>query len=134
MTTMLTSLLSLAGRVLLCALFVIAGFGKLMAPGATIGYIASVGLPAPGVGYVLALVVELGGGLLLLAGFFTRWVAAALALFCVFTALEFHGFADMNNQIHAMKNFAIAGGLLYVVAFGAGGLSLDGLRARRAGG
>jgi putative oxidoreductase len=120
-----TTLLPAAGRVLLCLIFVISGFGKLMAAEPTIGYIASAGVPAPTVAYWLAIVVELGGGLFLLTGLLTRWVAAVLAVFCVFTAFAFHGFGDMANQIHAMKNIAMAGGLLYVIALGAGEWSLD---------
>jgi putative oxidoreductase len=126
------TLVPAAGRVLLALIFIVSGFGKLMAPTATIGYIASTGLPLPEAGYALSLVVELGGGLLLLAGLGTRWVALALAAFCVFTAFVFHGFGDMNSQIHAMKNFAMAGGFLFVFAHGAGEWSLDALRTRRA--
>jgi putative oxidoreductase len=117
------------GRLLIAILFVGAGFGKLMAPMAgTVGYIASVGLPLPELGYAIALIVELGGGILLLIGFGTRYVALVLAAFCLFTAFVFHGFGDMNNQIQAMKNFAIAGGLLFVFANGAGAWSVDALR------
>ncbi|PTQ12681.1 LysR family transcriptional regulator [Sphingomonas oleivorans] len=123
---------SLVGRVLLSAIFLLSGFGKLTAASATIGYIASAGLPAPKLAYAVALLVELGGGLLLLAGYRARLVALALAGFSVVTALGFHAdFADQNQMIHFLKNFAIAGGLLQVAAFGAGAISLDG-RAGRA--
>ena len=121
------------GRVLLSLIFIWSGFGKLMMPAATIGYISSTGLPLPEVGYALAVIVEFGGGLLLLAGLMTRWVALVLALFCLFTAFVFHGFGDMGNQINAMKNIAMAGGFLLVFAHGGGDFSLDAmLRARRA--
>ncbi len=119
------------GRVLLSLIFIWSGVGKLMMPAATIGYIGSTGLPAPEVGYALAIAVELGGGLLMLVGLGTRWVALALAAFCLFTAFVFHGFGDMNNQINAMKNIAMAGGFLFVFAHGAGEWSLDALRSRR---
>jgi putative oxidoreductase len=119
------------GRVLISIIFLVAGIGKLMAPSGTIGYIASTGLPVPEVGYAIALVVEIGGGLLMLLGFGTRYVALVLAAFCLFTAFVFHGFGDMNSQVHAMKNFAMAGGLLFVFAHGAGAWSLDALRGHR---
>jgi putative oxidoreductase len=128
-----TAIAPAVGRVLMSLIFILSGFGKLMAASATVGYIASTGLPLPEVGYGIAVIVELGGGLLLLAGLLTRWVAIVLALFCLFTAFVFHGFGDMASQIHAMKNIAMAGGFLYVAAYGAGAWSMDALR-RRAGG
>lgn len=128
-----TTLFPAAGRLLMSLIFIISGFDKLTAPDVTIGYIASSGVPAATLAYSAAVIVELGGGLLLLSGLLTRWVALTLAAFCVMTALVFHGFADMNNQIHAMKNFAMAGGFLFVTAYGAGGWSLDALLRRRAG-
>jgi putative oxidoreductase len=83
--------------------------------------------------YVIALVVEIGGGLLLLIGYRARLAAAALALFTVAAAIFFHGnFADQNQMIHFIKNLAIAGGLLQVVATGASALSLDGRRLQHA--
>jgi len=116
----------LAGRVLLAAIFVLSGFGKLFAAEATQGYIASAGLPFPQLVYVGAVVLEIGGGLLLAVGYKTRLAALVLAVFSVAAALIFHGAIDDQNQlIHLLKNFAIAGGLLQVVAFGAGSLSLD---------
>jgi putative oxidoreductase len=113
------------GRVLMSLIFIWSGIGKLMAAGATIGYIASTGLPLPQVGYAISVVVELGGGLLLLAGFLTRWVAVVMALFCLVTAFVFHGFGDLNSQIHAMKNICMAGGFLALSAVGAGAWSVD---------
>jgi len=126
-----TTVLPGVGRVLMSLIFIWSGFGKLMGAAGTIGYIASLGLPLPEVGYGIAVIVEFGGGLLLLAGLLTRWVALVLALFCLVTAFVFHGFGDMNNQIHAMKNICMAGGFLVLAAYGAGGWSIDALRARR---
>ena len=117
------------GRVLMAIIFILSGFGKLTAPAGTIGYIASTGLPLPEVGYGIAVIVELGGGLLLLGGLLTRWVAPVLALFCLVTAFVFHGFGDMNSQIHAMKNICMAGGFLVLGAYGATLWSVDGMRA-----
>jgi putative oxidoreductase len=76
--------------------------------------------------FAVAVATELGGGLLLIAGFRTRLVAAALVLFSLATAVSFHSnFADQNQMIHFLKNIMIAGGLLQIVAFGAGALSID---------
>ncbi|MPZ57904.1 MAG: DoxX family membrane protein [Rhizobiales bacterium] len=119
-----------AGRLLMAILFLLSGLSKLAAPAATMGYIASAGLPFPVFGYVAALGVELGS-LLLLAGFHARIAAAILAAFTVAAGLAFHSnFADQNEMIHFLKNVALAGGLLQVVAFGAGSFSLDARRVR----
>jgi putative oxidoreductase len=116
----------LIGRVLLSLIFVVSGVGKLALPGATMGYIASAGLPLPLLGYIVAVVVELGGAAMLLAGYRARWAALALALYSVVAALAFHhDFGDQNQFIHFLKNLAIAGGLLQLVAFGSGSFSLD---------
>jgi putative oxidoreductase len=121
------------GRFLLAALFLISGLSKLGAFAATTGYIASAGLPLPGVVYAITLVVEIGGGLLLLIGFQAKPVALVLALFSVGAALLFHNnFADQNQAIHFVKNLAIAGGLLQVAVAGAGRLSLDARRLQHA--
>ena len=121
------------GRLLLAALFLISGLSKLGAAAATTGYIASAGLPLPGVVYAITLVVEIGGGLLLLIGFQAKPVAAVLALFSVAAAVLFHSnFADQNQAIHFVKNLAIAGGLLQVAVAGAGRLSFDGRRLQTA--
>jgi putative oxidoreductase len=118
------------GRILLAALFLMSGLSKLGAAEATTAYIASAGLPQPGVAYVLTLLVEIGGGLLLLIGFQARAAASVLTLFTIAAAVFFHSnFADQNQAVHFLKNFAIAGGLLQVAALGAGRLSLDGRRS-----
>jgi putative oxidoreductase len=110
--------ISIIGRVLLATIFVFSGIGKIMAPAATMAYIASSGLPFAPVGFAIAVAVELGGGLALVFGFQTRIVAAILAAFSIVTALAFHNnLADQNQLINLLKNFAMAGGLLQVVAF-----------------
>ena len=119
-----------AGRLLIGLPFAMSGLGKLAALGPTADYIRSAGLPLPALGLAVAIAVELGGGLLLIAGFQTRIVAAALAIFAFVTAVAFHAnFADQNQMIHFLKNVMMAGGLLQIVAFGAGALSLDNRRA-----
>jgi putative oxidoreductase len=74
-----------------------------------------------------------GFGFLLIVGFQTRLVALALALWCVVTAVFFHrNFADQNQRIHFLKNMMIMGGLLQIVHFGPGAVSVDGARRNRA--
>jgi putative oxidoreductase len=117
---------SLLGRLLIGLPFAMSGFGKLVTYGATTAYIASAGLPVPPLAYAIAVLVELGGGLLLVAGYQARAVALALAVFSVAAAVSFHSnFADQNQMIHFLKNVMMAGGLLQIVAFGAGAISLD---------
>lgn len=120
-------LLDIAARLLIAQIFIISGFSKLMGYGATQGYFSSLGVPMPGVLLPLVILVELGGGLALLLGFKTRWVAAVLALFAAASAFIAHSnFADQGQMIHFMKNFAMAGGLLLFVKYGAGQPSVDG--------
>jgi putative oxidoreductase len=92
MNERLQNVLALGARVLIAALFLPAGLAKLGGFEGTVGYIASVGLPLPQLGAVLAVVVEVGGGLALLAGYKTRWVSWALALFTVVAGVFFHAF------------------------------------------
>jgi putative oxidoreductase len=123
----------LAGRVLMSAIFVHGGWGKLLAAAATqAAFGDKFGLPMPMVAWLIAVIVELGGGLLLLFGLFTRPVGLVLAAWCVATALVAHtNFADRAQEINFYKNIAMTGGFLYVFAFGAGAYSLDALRLRR---
>jgi putative oxidoreductase len=115
------------GRLLIAVLFLLSGLNKIASPAATQAYIASAGLPLPLLGYLAAVIVEVGGGILLILGFQTRIVALVMALFTIAAALSFHhNFGDQNQMIHFFKNIAITGGLLQVVAFGAGALSIDG--------
>ncbi|VTU33848.1 Inner membrane protein YphA [Variovorax sp. PBS-H4] len=123
--------LALIGRVLIALLFVPAGFGKLTGFAGVVGYIGSVGLPLPQLGAVIAIVVELGVGLMFLVGYKTRIAAIVLALFTVAASIFFHNYwalpADkaMVNQLMFFKNIAVAGGLLAFAAFGAGRFSID---------
>ena len=114
----------LLGRVLISAIFIVAGYGKIGAYAGTAGYMESQGVP----GALLPLVIatELGAGILVVLGLFTRYAALALAGFSGLSALLFHAnFADQTQQILFMKNFAMAGGFLFLFAHGAGALSLD---------
>lgn len=114
------------GRIMMAAIFLISGVGKIAAPAATIGYITAMGLPFAPLALIGAIAVEVGGGLALALGFRTRFAAALLAVFSIVTGLAFHhAIGDQNQLIHLLKNFAMAGGLLQVLAFGAGAYSLD---------
>ena len=117
---------ALAGRMGLAAIFLISGFGKLMSPEMTQSYIAAAGLPMPQVGYWLAVAIELLGGAALVLGLSTRAVAIGLAVFTMVAAFGFHAnFADQGQMIQFLKNVAISGGLLQVVAFGGGAITLQ---------
>ena len=126
--------LALAGRLLLAVLFLPAGISKLTGFAGTVGYISSVGLPAPQAAAALALVVEIVGGLALIAGYQTRIVAIVLAVFTLVASFFFHKYwavpADqaMIQQLLFTKNIAVIGGLLTLAAWGAGAWSLDGRR------
>ena len=117
------------GRLMIGLPFAVSGLSKLGAYSATTGMISAVGLPFPPLAFAVAVATELGGGLLLIAGYRPRHVAATLALFSLATAMSFHSnFADQNQMIHFLKNVMMAGGLLQIVAFGAGALSIDNRR------
>jgi putative oxidoreductase len=124
-----TRYLPFVGRLMIGLPFAMSGLSKLGTYSATTGMISAVGLPFPVLAFAVAVAVELGGGLLLIAGYRARHVAAALALFSLATAIAFHAdFADQNQMIHFLKNVMMAGGLLQIAAFGAGALSIDNWR------
>jgi putative oxidoreductase len=119
----------LAGRVFLAAIFLISGLGKIGAYAGTAAYMASVGLP----GALLPLIIatEMLGALAIIIGWKTRVAAFQLAGFTLLSALIFHSnFADQIQMIMFLKNIAIAGGFLLLVASGAGAFSLDRRAAR----
>ena len=120
----------LAGRILLALIFVISGYNKLVGFDGTVGYIASKGLPLPQLAAAAAIAIELVGGVLLVIGWQARWAATAIFLFLIPTTLIFHPFwavaaGKQMEMIQFMKNLCIMGGMLYVMAFGAGPLSVD---------
>lgn len=116
----------LLGRVMLGAPFAMSGLSKLAAYAATVGYIKAMGLPVPPLAYAVSIMIELGGGLLLISGYRVRPVSVVMAVFCLVTAAFFHNnFADQNQMIHFLKNVMMAGGLLQIAYFGAGAYSLD---------
>jgi putative oxidoreductase len=128
---------SLAGRILLSAIFIFSGIGKIAAFSMYTGY-AGAHLPMPALAIAIAIVVELLGGLAILAGFQTRLASWIIFLYLIPTTFLFHNFwtmegmARIDNQIHFLKNFALMGGLLILAANGAGSASIDASRARKA--
>lgn len=113
------------GRVLIAAIFLVSGWSKLMQPTGALGYIEAFGLPLPAAALALAIIVEIGGGLLLIVGYRTRLTAGILAMFTLVTALIFHSLlGDPNEFNHFFKNVAMAGGLLQIAAFGPGRLTI----------
>ena len=118
--------LLLFARLLMSSLFVWDGVVQLRNPGGTARYFLSVHVPAPDIAVWISIPVHLFGGLALLAGLYSRWAAALLALVCLGTAFGVHLPAgDQDNMIHFYKNLVMTGGFLYVIAFGPGGLSLS---------
>ncbi len=119
-------LFAVAGRIALAPLFVLSGISKLAAPAGVITYIGSAGLPFPEFVLWGTIAMELGVGTAMLIGYQTRLAAAALAVFTLAAAIIFHAeLGDQNQFIHFVKNIAIAGGLLQLVAFGGGAYSVD---------
>ncbi len=119
----------LAGRTLLVILFLLAALSKISGYAGTQAYMQSAGVP----GFLLPLVIltELGGGLMILAGWHTRLVAFLLSGFTLIAALIFHHHtADMTQQLMLLKDISIAGGFLLLVARGAGDWSVDARRNR----
>src|SRR2546425_10201251 len=119
-------------RILIGLIFLVAGVRKVMGFAGTIAYFAKLGFPAPEVMAVIALIIEIGGSILLIGGWRTRWAAWLLALFVVIAAFAAHRFWELphpgrfNNQMnHFLKNLSIVGGLLYVATFGPGSASVD---------
>ena len=122
---------ALVGRVLIAVLFINSGYGKIGGFDGTVAALAGKGMPLPQVAAGIALVVELLGSLTLVLGWRARWGAVALVLFTIAASVLFHDFwnladaARRTNEVMFIKNVAIIGGLLMVVAFGPGRYSVD---------
>jgi putative oxidoreductase len=116
----------LVGRLFYSSLFWLYGYFKLTGYAGTVAYMTKQGLPVPALFAVLAIIFELGGGILMLVGYQTRVVALALAVYVVVAALIAHThWADGNQMSHFFKNMAIVGGSLAFFVTGAGAYSLD---------
>lgn len=117
---------ALAGRVLMSAIFIQSGINKALGPAATMAYFGKLALPMPGAAYALTLAIEIGVGILFLVGFKARITGLILGVWCIATALAAHYHPNEPAQmVHFMKNVAMAGGFLQIVAFGGGRLSVD---------
>lgn len=120
----LQSLAAPVGRLFISFIFLYSGLGKITGYAGTQGYMEAMGVPGALLPLVIA--VEVLGGLAVLLGWHTRLAAFLLAGFSLLSALLFHAnFADQGQMINFMKNVAIAGGFLMIVAHGAGAYALD---------
>lgn len=125
----------LIGRILISAVFIIAGIGKITGFSMEEGFVASKHLPLPAVALGIALVIELVGGLAILVGLYAKFTAWIVFLYMIPTTFLFHNFWTMqggdrvDNMLHFEKNLAIMGGLLLLATFGPGSMSVDGARA-----
>ena len=131
------SALNLVGRLLIVALFLPAGLGKIAGFEGTLGYFASLGIPAPVFALVATIVIEVLGSIALIVGFQTRIVAVIMAIFTSIAAVTGHAFwaapadAVFIAQLLFFKNIAVMGGLLVLASTGAGSFSIDGCKAAK---
>jgi putative oxidoreductase len=123
---------TLIARVLMAAIFIIFGVRKILAFAFYAGYFAKLGFPAPEAMVVLAILIEIGGGLAFAIGWQTRWTAWLLALYTVIATFMAHRYWDFgdaaqyaNQMSHFWKNITIVGGLMMVAVFGPGPISVD---------
>jgi putative oxidoreductase len=125
MSTAKAYLLPLA-RVLMSSLFLWDGIVQLRNPGGTAQFFAAVHIPAPDVTVWISVAVHLIGGLGVLVGYKVRWAAGLLILLCLGTAFGVHLPAgDQANMVGFYKNLVMTGGFLYMIVYGAGGMSVD---------
>ncbi len=136
MTQSNQNLAALFGRILLAAIFVLSGLNKLGDFAGTAAMMSSVGLPMAELLLVATILIEVVGGLMIVIGWQARYAAAALFLFMIPVTIVFHnpwagtdGAAAQQQLIHFLKNLAIAGGLLNLMAFGPGACSLEARKA-----
>ncbi|MGQ0579288.1 MAG: DoxX family protein [Betaproteobacteria bacterium] len=121
----------LAGRVLLALIFIVDGFGKIAGFEGTIRYMQAYHMPMTQILAVMAIIIELGGGIMIAVGWRARWAAAAFFIYVLVVSFIFHAFwAVPENQVQLqkimfMKNLAIMGGMLYLMVYGSGPRSVD---------
>jgi putative oxidoreductase len=122
---------ALIGRVLIALIFAYFGYMKAMNFTGTIGYFTKWEFPLPQVAAALAVIFELGGGILLIVGWKTRWVAWALVLYTIIATAVAHRYWSVppdqafNQMSHFYKNVSLIGGLITLATFGPGALSVD---------
>jgi putative oxidoreductase len=132
-TTTLQDAVLLLGRILLAAMFMRYGFAKIGGFAGTAGAIASKGVPLPEVAAAIAIAIEVGLGLCVIAGYKARFAAAVVGAYLAFITPLFHNFWALSGaqaiaqEMSFYKNLSGVGGLLVLAVFGAGGFSLDAL-------
>ena len=135
---MFKSLLIVIARVSFSLIFIIAGFDKIVNYDQTLQTMVAAGIPYAQIALLGSIIFEFGGGLLVLLGLFTRFGALLIFLFTIPVTFYFHSFWTfeqvqdvINNMHHFFKNLAIMGAALYIMVYGPGKLSIDGLRSRQ---
>ena len=120
----MTKILDIIGRTFISLVFLLSGFHKIENYEGTVGWMESFDLP--GFLIIPAIMIEIVAPILIIIGYQTKIAAGALSLFCIATAIIFHtDFSDQMQLIAFMKNFALAGGFLFLVVNGAKGYCLD---------
>ena len=121
----------LLGRSLLGLVFLVVGIRSIMLYTGSVGYFAKLGFPMPEATTWLAIAIDLAGGALLILGWKTRWISWLLVVFVLIAISAAHRFwefdaAQYANQLnHFLKDLAIIGGLLYIIVFGPGSMSVE---------
>lgn len=121
----------LVGRIMVAAIFLWSGIGKIGGFAGTAGYMASIGVPLAELALVVTIVVEVGAALMLILGWQARLGAAALLLWMIPVTLIFHAFwavpADQAQMqmIQFFKNVGLMGAMLLIIGFGAGPYSVE---------
>jgi len=121
----------LVGRILLGLIFLLSGLGKIGGFAGTAGWMTSKGLPMAEVLLAITMVIEIGASVMIISGFKARLGAAALFLWMIPVTFIFHNFWSMPaaeqqiQMIMFMKNLGLMGGMLYIMAFGSGPMSVD---------
>ena len=117
-------IVELVGRIFLSALFLIEGFGKISMQEDVIMYMEEYGVP--GILFMPATTLEILFPLFLILGYKTKWAASVMALFTFAVAIIFHtDFSESMQMMLFLKDLAIAGGFMIIIAYGPGKISLD---------
>jgi len=116
----------LAGRIMVSIIFLMSGINKIGGFAKTAGYMSSKGLPMANVLLAITIVIEIVAAAMIIAGYKARWGALALFLWMIPVTVIFHNFWAVPAELNMfMKNLAMMGALLYIMAYGSGPLSVD---------